>query len=110
MEGLLLHTTLTFETRRGQITNQFTSTSEAQTGPVPATVPAIVSPCFPRSTDSYATHPLAALTPFLRSPANKLQATTQSNLAMAQNLGATFVPGGWDDYYMPEVVAPSPQR
>lgn len=26
------------------------------------------------------------------------------------NLGATFVPGGFDDYYMPEVVAPSPQR
>ncbi|KAI6779444.1 Chitin synthase regulatory factor-like protein [Emericellopsis cladophorae] len=25
-------------------------------------------------------------------------------------VGATFVPGGWDDYYMPEVVAPSPQR
>jgi hypothetical protein len=25
-------------------------------------------------------------------------------------LGATFVPGGLDDYYMPEVVAPSPQR
>ncbi len=25
-------------------------------------------------------------------------------------LGATFVPGGYDDYYMPEVVAPSPQR
>ncbi|KAF4980383.1 hypothetical protein FZEAL_3613 [Fusarium zealandicum] len=24
-------------------------------------------------------------------------------------LGATFVPGGFDDYYMPEVVAPSPQ-
>ncbi|KAF6821406.1 chitin synthase activator [Colletotrichum musicola] len=26
------------------------------------------------------------------------------------NFGATFVPGGFDDYYMPEVVAPSPQR
>ncbi|CAM1503668.1 Fc.00g012590.m01.CDS01 [Cosmosporella sp. VM-42] len=25
-------------------------------------------------------------------------------------LGATFVPGGFDDYYMPEVVAPAPQR
>ncbi|KEZ45468.1 hypothetical protein SAPIO_CDS1783 [Scedosporium apiospermum] len=25
-------------------------------------------------------------------------------------LGATFVPGGFDDYYMPEVYAPSPQR
>ncbi|KAF3352437.1 hypothetical protein VdG1_09124 [Verticillium dahliae VDG1] len=25
-------------------------------------------------------------------------------------LGATFVPSGFDDYYMPEVVAPSPQR
>ncbi|GAB1317220.1 Chitin synthase regulatory factor 4 [Madurella fahalii] len=24
--------------------------------------------------------------------------------------GATFVPGGYDDYYMPEVVAPAPQR
>lgn len=24
--------------------------------------------------------------------------------------GATFVPGGFDDYYMPEVIAPSPQR
>lgn len=29
---------------------------------------------------------------------------------MAPQLGATFVPGGFDDYYMPEVVAPSPQR
>lgn len=29
---------------------------------------------------------------------------------MAPELGATFVPGGFDDYYMPEVVAPSPQR
>ncbi|ODA78452.1 hypothetical protein RJ55_05833 [Drechmeria coniospora] len=28
---------------------------------------------------------------------------------MAQ-LGATFVPGGMDDYHLPEVVAPSPQR
>ncbi|KAI1090561.1 hypothetical protein F5B19DRAFT_317752 [Rostrohypoxylon terebratum] len=26
------------------------------------------------------------------------------------NFGATFYPGGSDDYYMPEVVAPSPQR
>lgn len=25
-------------------------------------------------------------------------------------LGATFYPGGVDDYYMPEVIAPSPQR
>ncbi|KIH88955.1 chitin synthase activator [Sporothrix brasiliensis 5110] len=25
-------------------------------------------------------------------------------------LEATFVPGGYDDYYMPEVIAPSPQR
>ncbi|KAK3903158.1 hypothetical protein C8A05DRAFT_43571 [Staphylotrichum tortipilum] len=24
--------------------------------------------------------------------------------------GATFVPGGFDDYYMPEVLAPAPQR
>ncbi|KAJ6788923.1 hypothetical protein PWT90_00134 [Aphanocladium album] len=29
---------------------------------------------------------------------------------MPPELGATFVPGGFDDYYMPEVVAPSPQR
>ncbi|KAK2612214.1 hypothetical protein QQS21_001790 [Conoideocrella luteorostrata] len=30
---------------------------------------------------------------------------------MAQHqFGATFVPGGFDDYYMPEVIAPSPQR
>ena len=29
---------------------------------------------------------------------------------MGPQLGATFVPGGFDDYYMPEVVAPSPQR
>ncbi|KFA53001.1 hypothetical protein S40293_05916 [Stachybotrys chartarum IBT 40293] len=29
---------------------------------------------------------------------------------MANHLGATFVPGGFDDYYMPEVVAPAPQR
>ncbi|KAM3514147.1 hypothetical protein MY11210_002248 [Beauveria gryllotalpidicola] len=29
---------------------------------------------------------------------------------MAPDLGATFVPGGFDDYYLPEVVAPSPQR
>ncbi|KHO01148.1 Alkaline phosphatase-like, alpha/beta/alpha [Metarhizium album ARSEF 1941] len=29
---------------------------------------------------------------------------------MAPQFGATFVPGGFDDYYLPEVVAPSPQR
>lgn len=27
-----------------------------------------------------------------------------------QLVGATFVPGSDDDYFMPEVVAPSPQR
>lgn len=35
--------------------------------------------------------------------------------ARADSLGnpqfaATFVPGGLDDYYMPEVLAPAPQR
>jgi hypothetical protein len=25
-------------------------------------------------------------------------------------VGATFVPGGDDSYYMPEVIAPAPQR
>ena len=25
-------------------------------------------------------------------------------------LGATFIPGGGDDFYMPEVISPSPQR
>lgn len=25
-------------------------------------------------------------------------------------LGATFTPGGSDDFYMPEVISPSPQR
>lgn len=35
--------------------------------------------------------------------------------ARADSLGnpqfaATFVPGGVDDYYMPEVLAPAPQR
>lgn len=35
--------------------------------------------------------------------------------ARADSLGdtqfaATFVPGGFDDYYMPEVLAPAPQR
>lgn len=25
-------------------------------------------------------------------------------------LGATFTPGGLDDFYMPEVVSPAPQR
>ena len=25
-------------------------------------------------------------------------------------LGATFYPGGVDDFYMPEVISPSPQR
>ncbi len=25
-------------------------------------------------------------------------------------LGATFYPGGIDDFYMPEVVSPAPQR
>jgi hypothetical protein len=29
---------------------------------------------------------------------------------MAHQFGATFVPGSDDDYFMPEVVAPSPQR
>lgn len=36
--------------------------------------------------------------------------TTSQNTEMAPQFGATFVPGGFDDYYMPEVVAPSPQR
>ena len=31
-------------------------------------------------------------------------------MAPGGDSAATFVPGGWDDYYMPEVVAPSPQR
>jgi len=40
-----------------------------------------------------------------------VHADTQRNQSdMAPQLGATFVPGGFDDYYMPEVVAPSPQR
>lgn len=26
------------------------------------------------------------------------------------NLGATFYPGGVDDFYMPEVISPAPQR
>ena len=25
-------------------------------------------------------------------------------------LGATFYPGGADDFYMPEVISPAPQR
>ncbi|KAG5930578.1 hypothetical protein E4U42_006666 [Claviceps africana] len=29
---------------------------------------------------------------------------------MANHFGATFVPGGFDDFYMPPVIAPSPQR
>ncbi|KAG5985297.1 hypothetical protein E4U55_006777 [Claviceps digitariae] len=29
---------------------------------------------------------------------------------MANHFGATFVPGGLDDFYMPPVVAPAPQR
>ncbi|KAG5949287.1 hypothetical protein E4U53_005922, partial [Claviceps sorghi] len=29
---------------------------------------------------------------------------------MANQFGATFVPGGLDDFYMPPVIAPSPQR
>ncbi|CEJ82889.1 hypothetical protein VHEMI02930 [[Torrubiella] hemipterigena] len=29
---------------------------------------------------------------------------------MGPDLGATFVPGGFDDYYLPEVYAPKPQR
>ncbi|KAM5341662.1 hypothetical protein ACJ41O_014693 [Fusarium nematophilum] len=34
----------------------------------------------------------------------------KNDMAPPPQLGATFVPGGFDDYYMPEVVAPSPQR
>lgn len=26
------------------------------------------------------------------------------------NVGATFYPGGVDDFYMPEVISPAPQR
>jgi hypothetical protein len=29
---------------------------------------------------------------------------------MQPHLGATFYPGGSDDFYMPELVSPSPQR
>lgn len=45
-------------------------------------------------------------TPRLEPAINPLSLSTE----MAPQLGATFVPGGFDDYYMPEVVAPSPQR
>lgn len=31
-------------------------------------------------------------------------------MAPQLGFGATFVPGSDDDYFMPEVVAPSPQR
>ncbi|CRK23337.1 hypothetical protein BN1723_012947, partial [Verticillium longisporum] len=52
-----------------------------------------------------------------RSPASNNLLPQPQNLSQAHasapdmpQLGATFVPSGFDDYYMPEVVAPSPQR
>ncbi|KAL6400353.1 hypothetical protein AUP68_16053 [Ilyonectria robusta] len=45
-----------------------------------------------------------------RSAAASKSSYGQSNDMAPPQLGATFVPGGFDDYYMPEVVAPSPQR
>lgn len=29
---------------------------------------------------------------------------------MSYNTGATFVPGGDDSYYMPEIIQPTPSR
>jgi hypothetical protein len=29
---------------------------------------------------------------------------------LAPQLGASYYPGGFDDYYMPELISPSPQR
>ncbi|KAI0848827.1 hypothetical protein F5Y00DRAFT_262300 [Daldinia vernicosa] len=39
-----------------------------------------------------------------------LQPQTSEDDFEMPNVGATFYPGGMDDYYMPEVIAPSPQR
>ncbi|KAL5598516.1 uncharacterized protein BROUX77_006350 [Berkeleyomyces rouxiae] len=42
---------------------------------------------------------------------NNQQGYDSNNNTGGPSLGATFVPGGFDDFYMPpEVVAPSPQR
>ncbi|ATY64747.1 Tetratricopeptide-like helical [Cordyceps militaris] len=46
----------------------------------------------------------------LAHPCQRIVDTNPSKAQMPPKLGATFVPGGFDDYYMPEVVAPSPQR
>ena len=34
----------------------------------------------------------------------------RSDQRQPAQLGATFYPGGSDDFYMPEVVSPAPQR
>lgn len=44
------------------------------------------------------------------SPLLPLFLFTGSDSPDMPTLGATFVPGGYDDYFMPEVVAPAPQR
>src|SRR6516165_8897738 len=36
--------------------------------------------------------------------------TMSGNQSYQPHLGATFYPGGNDDFYMPEVISPSPQR
>lgn len=56
-------------------------------------------------TYTVAAKPLEPLSPLL-----PLALFTEKDSPEMPTLGATFVPGGYDDYFMPEVVAPAPQR
>ncbi|EPE03382.1 chitin synthase activator [Ophiostoma piceae UAMH 11346] len=46
----------------------------------------------------------------VNSTANAFPPVARKETFEMPKLEATFVPGGFDDYYMPEVIAPSPQR
>lgn len=39
-----------------------------------------------------------------------MQMESQHGRRQPAQLGATFYPGGTDDFYMPELVSPAPQR
>ncbi|CZR57627.1 related to SKT5 protein [Phialocephala subalpina] len=47
---------------------------------------------------------------YSRKPVNMSDQNPQNYKYLNPQLGATFVPSGYDDFYMPEVVSPTPQR
>ncbi|KAF7562132.1 hypothetical protein G7046_g2014 [Stylonectria norvegica] len=63
----------------------------------------------PPASQAFRCHPRSHFHSLNSQPHGGKPKPTPNDMAPPQ-LAATFVPGGFDDYYMPEVVAPSPQR